>query len=179
MPKFGDLLYNITIAFHSNKTRVVVTPENFHGIISTTDRKSYARCYIVIPSPEMLRDGIKWMKVYGKVKLQFFILTPGMLESSRVWNLRTLKPGQFLDINVDHEVYEMLEYRGVRCNPDFAFRKDTCENEALNNITLSKYGCTSPWGPDKTKICKTKAENGSLSTKLKQEWDNIFRQIGG
>ena len=73
----------------------------------------------------------------------------------------------------------MLEYRGVSCDPDFAFRKDICENEALNNITLSKYGCTSPWGPDKTKICKTKEDNASLSTKLKQEWDNIFRQIGG
>ena len=179
MPKFGDLMDNITIAFHSNKTRVVVNSTHTHGIISTTDRKTYARCYIVIPSPEMLRDGIKWMKVYGKVKLQFFILTPGMLESSRVWNLRTLKPGQFLDINVDHEVYEMLEYRGVRCNPDFAFRKDTCENEALNNITLSKYGCTPPWGPDKSKICKTKAENTSLSTKLTQEWNNILSQRGG
>ena len=104
------------------------------------------------------------------------------LECLRVLEKQTnknLSPGQYLDIDVDHEVYEMLEYRGVSCDPNFAFRKDICENEALNNITLSKYGCTSPWGPDKTGICKTKADNATLSTKLKQEWDNIFRQIGG
>ena len=81
------------------------------------------------------------------------------------------------------EIYEILEFRGVSppvpCNPDLAFRKDTCENEALNNITLTKYGCTSPWGPDKTKICKTNAENTTLNAILNQEWKNIFSQIGG
>ena len=179
VPKFEDLIYNITIAFHTRKERVVVTPDNYQNIISTTDRKTFGRCYVVIPTPEMISYGIKWIKVYGKVKLGFYVLTPGMLESTRKTNKKNLSPGQFLDIDVDHEVYQMLDYRGMLCDPDFAFRKDICENEALNNITFLKYGCTSPWGPDKTRICKTKAQNASLSAKLKQEWDNIFRQIGG
>ena len=166
-----------------NRKKVVVTPENNQDIISTTDRKTYSRCYIVIPTLEMIEYGIKWIKVFGKVKLAIYLLTPGMLESTRKTNKRLLNPGQFLDIDVDHDIYEMLEFRGVSppvpCNPDLAFRKDTCENEALNNITLSKYGCTPPWGPDKSKICKTKAENTSLSTKLTQEWNNILSQRGG
>ena len=179
VPKLKDLIYNITFAFYERKEKVVVTPENDQGMISMTDRKTYGRCYIVMPSPEMIIDGIRWIKVFGKAKLGIYVLTPGMLESKKTTNVKRLNPGQFLDIDVYHEVYEMLEYRDVSCNPDFAFRKDTCENEALNNITLSKYGCTPPWGPDKTKICKTKAENSSLSSKLTEEWDNIFRQIGG
>ena len=179
VPKFEDLIYNITIAFHTRKERVVVTPDNYQNIISTTDRKTYGRCYIAIPTPKMISYGIKWIKVFGKVKLGIYLLTPGMLESTRKTNKKALNPGQFLDIDVDHEVYEMLEYRGVSCDPDFEFRKDICENEALNNITLSKYGCTSPWGPDKTKICKTNAENTTLNAILNQEWKNIFSQIGG
>ena len=127
----------------------------------------------------MVKYGIKWVKVYGKVELGVYLLTPGMLESTRQTNKQTIKLGQFVDIYVDHEVYEMLDYRNKSCNPDIAFRKDICENNALNNITLSKYGCTSPWGPDKTRICKTQVENSSLSTKLKEEWENIFSQQGG
>ena len=179
VPKLEDLIYNITFAFFARKEKVVVTPENNQGIISMTDRKLYGRCYIVIPSLEMIKDGIKWIKVFGKAKLGIYVLTPGMLESKKTTNIKRLNPGQFLDIDVYHEVYEMLEYRDVSCNPDFAFRKDTCENEALNNITLSKYGCTPPWGPDKTKICKTNAENSSLGSKLNEEWNKIFKQIGG
>ena len=108
VPKLEDLIYNITFAFFTNKTRVVVTPENYQNIISTTDRKTYGRCYIVIPTPEMISYGIKWIKVFGKVKLGFYVLTPGMLESTRKTNKKNLSPGQYLDVDVDHEVYEML-----------------------------------------------------------------------
>ena len=144
-----------------------------------TDRKTFGRCYIAIPTPEMIRDGIKWIKIFSKVKLGVYVLSPGMLESIRRTNRISIYPGQFLDIDVDHEVYEMLDYRGVPCNSDFAYRKDTCENEVLNNIMLSKYGCTSPWGHDKTRICKTKAENTSLSTKFRHDWDKVFGIAGG
>ena len=175
VPKLEDLIYNITFAFFTRReTRVVVTPENTQGIISTTDRRKYGRCYIVTPTTEMISYGIRYIQVFGKVRIAIYHLAPGMLESTIKTDYKTLRLGQFLDIDVDHEIYEMLEYRGVACNPDVAFRRDVCYYEDLNNITLSKYGCTPPWGSDKTKICKTKAENTSLSTKLNQEWEKIF-----
>ena len=65
---------------------------------------------------------------------------PKILRQQPAAAKKNLSPGQFLDIDVDHEVYQMLDYRGMLCDPDFAFRKDICENEALNNITFLKYG---------------------------------------
>ena len=73
VPKLEDLIYNITFAFYERKEILVVTPKNDQGMISMTDRKTYGRCYIVIPTPEMISYGIKWIKVFGKVKLGFYL----------------------------------------------------------------------------------------------------------
>ena len=75
---------------------------DYQNIISTTDRKTYGRCYIVIPTPEMISYGIKWIKVFGKVKLGIYVLTPGMLESTRKTNKKNLKGMGCLRTREDH-----------------------------------------------------------------------------
>ena len=56
------------------------------------------------------------------------------------------------------------------------YEKDSCTESKLDKTSLEKFGCTTPFGPNKDKICKDQ-ENGSkvmeLYTKtMEQNFDN-------
>ena len=64
-------------------------------------------------------------------------------------------------------------FRGKPCNAEPEFDKDFCSQDAFEKKALEKYGCTSPFGPNKDKICRDQ-ENGS---KVMELYSQIFRNL--
>ena len=48
----------------------------------------------------------------------------------------------------------MLDIGGKPCTPETGFDKDVCAESKLDEKSLEKFGCTSPFGPNKSRICK-------------------------
>ena len=59
----------------------------------------------------------------------------------------------------------MLDIGGKPCKTEPGFDQDLCTESQLDKKLLIKFGCTSPFGPNKDKICKDH-ENGSKVMEL-------------
>ena len=59
----------------------------------------------------------------------------------------------------------MLNSTGHPCISETGFDKDACTESKLGKKSIDKFGCTSPFGPNKDKIC-TDYENGKKVMKL-------------
>ena len=53
-----------------------------------------------------------------------------------------------IKMDIDYEVYNMLDFGGQPCNAEPEFDKDICTQDAFEKKALEKYGCTSPFGPN-------------------------------
>ena len=67
----------------------------------------------------------------------------------------------------------MLDIGGQPCQVEPEFDKDMCTENELENKTLETFGCTSPFGANKDKICQDH-ENGSKVMDLYKE---TFKQF--
>ena len=174
-----DLIENITYGFYDKPTSgaVIVKPEFPNDVLSYIDRQSYGRCYVAKPTHEMIRNGIEWIRIYGKASISVNINSPGLLEDRRTSNLK-VDIGSFKDYQINHEVHDLLEVNEKPCNDTFGYDKDYCEQELFEEKALKLFGCTTPFGTRKDKICKDVESGSKVITEM---WKNFYsggRYIG-
>ena len=166
-----DLIYNITYGFFDKPTSgaVIVKPEFPNDVLTPLDRQSYGRCYVAKPTPEMISNGIKSIRIYGKASIAVSIHSPGLLEN---WKISKVDAniGSFKDFQINHEVHELLEINQKPCNHTLGYDKDHCEHNLFEEKALKLFGCTTPFGTHKSRICKD-AENGSKV--IAEMWKNF------
>ena len=56
-------------------------------------------------------------------------------------------------LDIEHEIFDMLDFGGQFCNFDSGYNKDECVDQALEEKSLELYGCTTPFGKNKNEIC--------------------------
>ena len=56
------------------------------------------------------------------------------------------------------ESYDLLDFGGDLCNNNEKYSQDIYNDEAIETYLLKEFGCTSPYGPNKTNICTKKDE---------------------
>ena len=171
-----DLLESISFGFYSKPTSAAVTiePKFSTKVLSPFDRPTYGRCYVATLTKEMTSFGIKWVRIYAKKNVEVFLHSHGMLETEGDLNKIKVNIGEFKDIDVEHEVYELLSHGEQSCNLLAEYNKDVCEHEMFERNTIKVNGCTTPFGPNKDKICK----NPAKSTTVLEEFWKIFGQSG-
>ena len=169
-----DLLDSISFGFYSKPTSDAVTiePKFSTKVLSPFDRPTYGRCYIATPTKEMTSFGIKWVRIYAKKNVEVFLHSHGMLETEGDLNKIKVNIEEFKDVDIEHEVYELLNHGKQSCNLLAEYNKDVCEHEMFERETIQLHGCTTPFGPNKDKICKS-PEKGT--TVLEEFW-KIFGQ---
>ena len=64
----------------------------------------------------------------------------------------------------------MLDYGGKPCQGEKDYKKDLCTQHDFENRSLEDYGCTSPFGPNKTRIC----EDPDSAKKILQRYHKVF-----
>ena len=75
-------------------------------------------------------------------------------------------------MQLNHEIYNMLDLGGCSTEPEFD--QDLCTDARAERTSLKKLGCTTPFGPNKDKICQDQ-ESGSKALKIYKDMfvDNV------
>ena len=122
----------------------------------------------------MTSFGIKWVRIYAKKNVEVFLHSHGMLETEGDINKIRVNIGEFKDVDVEHEVYELLNNGKQACNFVAKYNKDVCEHEMFEKKALKLVGCMTPFGPNKDNVCK----NPENATIVLEEFWKIFGQSG-
>ena len=69
-------------------------------------------------------------------------------------------PSEGINLDLDFTVYDMLDFGGQPCETEPGFNQDACTETKLEKKSLEKFGCTTPFGTNKDRICQD-YENGS------------------
>ena len=92
-------------------------------------------------------------------------------------NVQSVRSGFTSHMTYSHEYNEMVDFGGDSCNNEKKYSRDLCTDKAIEVESLKTFGCTSPFGPSKDKIC-TQDEDGNV-TKLYNEAIYGSKTYGG
>ena len=133
----------------------------------------FGRCVTVSPSYENSQYMIKDIYLKLLVNSTIHIHTPRMFSkgSPQMSSKIDVELGKDYHLNVHYEVHELLAHGGAFCNNDKAYKMDACNYKGVEKESLETVGCTTPFGPNKTKIC-TDANKGKNSSEI--YWKFMF-----
>ena len=118
---------------------------------SATDNRNHGRCFTTIPTPDHIQYGIKSIILYLKVKnADIYIHSPENFvtakENTESLYFHYAHLGRIYQLDVKHEVFNMLDNNGAPCSANEEYSKDKCANEVVEKESLEKFGCTTPFG---------------------------------
>ena len=58
-----------------------------------------------------------------------------------------------LEFTFEYEIHNNLEFGEDTCTSELDYDTDRCIQMEIENETIAEFGCTTPFGPNKTKIC--------------------------
>ena len=153
-----------------------------NGIITNTDHEKYGRCYTALPTSHMVSRKIQ--EVYIGLKINGNGSTPRVIFHAPGTFRRgiTEKNGYFIrkkpDSNrtsqafiFEYEVLTRLEKGSIPpCEVRNDFNYDMCIHKHIERESLAKFGCTTPFGPNKSQICS----NTSIAQEVLKLYYNIM-----
>ena len=115
----------------------------------------FGRCVTLTPSNEHIQYGIRAMRLRLLVNTTVYIHTPGMFlkGSEQLRSKIHVKLGKDYRYGVHHEFHELLDYGRSPCNNEKTYQIDACNYNGSERQSLEEFGCTTPFGPNKSKIC--------------------------
>ena len=125
------------------------------------DMKNFGRCYNVNLPSGIMRNGVTKMILTFVSEVRVFVHNKGVLSMYK--NARR----KFVDVdvykryfvNVEHNIYEMLDLDGKLCEDDQKYSLDECVHNLLQKESMEKIGCVTPFGITKDNICKDPAKS--------------------
>ena len=100
-----------------------------------------------------------------------FFHTPEIFITTRleaeVLQMQSIPLGYSYDIVIKHNLFNMINDENI-CIAHFKYSKDQCAYKEVDKKSLEYFGCTSPYGPNKTKICQN-PDIGLNVTKLYED----------
>ena len=163
MFKFG--YFNEDVKVHT----LNLTSLNWYSVIDT-DR--YGRCFTFKPSIDTIKNGIQSIKMRFNVKARVYIHHP---ELFRVRSFRVptilVEQNHHVWVEIENEEFDMLDYGGEICNSQNNYSTFQCILGSFDQEAIEKFGCTSPFGLNKDKICQD-------NEKQNQVW-KLFKKSKG
>ena len=151
---FESLVSFVAFQYYDRFEEEIFWPKEMKKIFSVDDSVS-GRCYRVTPTLDMMRRGIRKIRI-GFLSLSLvYIHTPGLFKDAS----RTVvgnEMGKRIFYLVEPEFYLRKNEEKAPCNEDPASDKSNCIDKALQKFLIERYGCTTPFGPDKDNICTNK-----------------------
>ena len=136
-------------------------------IRSHIDTAEYGRCFTYKPTEDMIKSGIKKITFSLLKNSAIFFHSNGMFETMLNSDITKFfaASSKAFSLNLDFTVYKILDIGGKPCKTEAGFDRDTCTESKLDKKSLEKFGCTTPFGLNKKKICKDQ-ENSSKVLEL-------------
>ena len=135
-------------------------PLNDTNSFNHIDIKNFGRCYTYNPSSEILQNGIFRISTVFNTNVRVFVNTAGVLGVKRAAENQFINVESSIEIivNIDHNIYKMLDFNGKSCNNDKKYKFDKCVHNHLEKRSMKDIGCTTPFGISKEKICENSDE---------------------
>ena len=135
------------------------------------DYAIYGRCVTLAPSHLHSQHGIRSIHLTLLVNSTVVIHTPGayLKENEQMMSINYVELEKHYRIMVHVEVHELLDYGGDPCNNDKAYQIDVCNANETEMKSLNTVGCTTPYMPNKTKIC-TDANKGKMAYEIYEKF---------
>ena len=151
--KVEDLISKVRVMSFDNNDKISYI-KFFYPVDKISNPR--ARCYMFLPPEEILRDGIFRIIFEFKTHVKIFINTNGgfAVKRSAIENKIAVSPYKKYRVKVDHNLYKMLDFQGVPCNNEKNYRLDECILNRLEEESLKKIGCLTPFGITKDRICQ-------------------------
>ena len=122
------------------------------------DSMKHGRCFTLSLSHELTKFGVKKLSFELKrYSSAVFIHTPGNFLKASTGKMRYQKlvhRGVIYRLSINHEFNELLDFGGDSCNDEKEYSRDFCTEKSVEMEMLKQFGCTSPFGQNKTQICK-------------------------
>ena len=108
---------------------------------SATDNRDHGRCFTTIPTPDHIQYGIKSITLYLRMKnADVYIHTPENFVTAKE-NTESLYYhdaflGRIYQLDIKHELFNMLDDNGAPCSNNEEYSKDKCANEVVEKESL-------------------------------------------
>ena len=166
--KAENLIKEIEYAYFDDKEKLTISPLNQNSILTNNDIGKYGRCFTAKATESMIKKRIRKADVKVLKDSRVFIHHSSIYQTSRRTMAFLAKKGKKISVDVEYQVFEMLDYGGNPCVHECDYNKDRCTHELLERKSIELFGCTSPFGPNKDKICRNE-ENSIKAYELYDE----------
>ena len=127
----------------------------FHSI----DSYENIRCFSYEPI-----DSAFILVLHFKRNVKIYIHNRGDYITSTSRNFK-LNIGQIVNMDIGYEYLQMLEFDGIECRNYFDEHRDSCIDAYINQESLKRFGCITPYHKVKANIC-TNQTLGLLASNL-------------
>ena len=136
MAKEKDFIAYIEYEYFNKdkKEKILTKYKKAKEIWNPIDLRAYGRCYTAQPTEEMISYGIKKVTLMLYSRSMIFFHNPGMLTTDRQRTAIDIATKQNFDIDLEHEVFHMLDFGGGPCIKDSKYTKDLCAHEHLFQV---------------------------------------------
>lgn len=131
-----DLIGEVRYAFFDSENSKVVNfePKKDEKLWYKIDLLHLGRCYSTVPTKEMLKLGIKSVDIILHKAARVFFHTPGVLMTNWQPIYIDVINGRSLEIDMEHEVFNMLDFGGKECDEKDDYNKDFCTLQILHEV---------------------------------------------
>ena len=120
----------------------------------------YGRCYeLSIPKDNVWIRKLTFYLAYQKRAIngsfRVYMYSPGYFLTSQTYMYTDFSSGtgQGISWNMEHALEKVVKLGRNECNPDPEYSVDDCVQDLVFNVSMSRLGCTSPWGLNQDHIC--------------------------
>ena len=161
--------------------RTKVNPDLKNGLISQLDHEWYGRCFTIRPTQDMIRRGIKAIVIYSKVIKSYvpavYFHEPGAFtwqsyQAPQQWMQG--QKGRKQEFYCEFEIHNRIPSKNA-CSLDKNFHTDLHAHLEIGNATLARFGCTTPFGPNKQTICINKTIGQEAIKFYREMWQSTHR----
>ena len=160
--KSSDLINHIKFEFHgyqNGSTEMVIKPSTEKNILAKNDHFKYGHCFTIEPTSNMILRQIKSVEIDLKVTKnnesfqvpKFLFQTPGIFNQVNSYTKKAFMKEQYV---LEFDIHKQLAKDSKPpCEGDPDYSWDKCIHQHLEKASLAKFGCTTPFGPNKDNIC--------------------------
>ena len=149
-------MYSISLEFFQKEYTEILDTEGPNKMLNIFDTyfNVYGRCFTMQPTPDYISYGVKKISITLGREVDLYFHTPGMFETGI--EIVKIQPGMYYrkEMEIDYEVFKMLDYQGESCINYNGYNRDLCEHENLEKRSIDVHGCTTPFEPNKNQICR-------------------------
>jgi hypothetical protein len=129
-----DVINYITYSFFDSKVPLRYDPHKNSKVWSHVDLKHYGRCFTATPPDNINLYGIKEMRLNTWTYMRVFFHTPGVLDTNRqrLYIDQNVREKYYIDL--EHEVFHMLDFGGGSCSKEEGYNRDLCSHERLYKV---------------------------------------------